>query len=138
MHIDQNNREQLIEQRINDSVTSVFKVVFPGDTNHHHTMFGGGVMSLMDETSFIAGTRFCRKPLVTVSSGKIDFNLPIPGGTLVELIGKVVRVGRTSLDVQVEVFIESMYSDDSRQKAISGVFTFVALDENKNPVQVID
>ena len=130
-------REELIEQRIADSVTRVFKAVFPGDTNHHNTMFGGSVMYLMDEIAFMTATRFCRKPIVTVSSDKIDFNQSIPAGTLVEFVGTVVRVGRTSMDVQIEVYVESMYRD-GREKAITGMFTLVAINENKRPVPVID
>ena len=130
-------REELIEQRIADSVTRVFKAVFPGDTNHHNTMFGGSVMYLMDEIAFMTATRFCRKPIVTVSSDKIDFNQSIPAGTLVEFVGTVVRVGRTSMDVKVDVFVESMYRD-GRENAITGTFTLVAINENKRPVPVID
>jgi len=130
-------REELIEQRIIDSETRVFKAVFPGDTNHHKTMFGGAVMYLMDEIAFMTATRFCRKPIVTVSSDKIDFKHSIPAGTLVEFVGKVTRVGRTSLDVQIDVFVESMYRD-GREKAITGNFTLVAINENKRPVPVID
>lgn len=131
------NREQLIEKRIKDSETHVFKAVFPGTTNHHNTMFGGSVLYIMDEIAFMTATRFSRKTIVTVSSDKIDFKYPIPAGTLVELIGTVIRVGRTSLDVQVDVFIESMYRD-GRDKAISGTFTLVAINENKRPVPVLD
>ncbi|WP_010256218.1 acyl-CoA thioesterase [Myroides injenensis] len=131
------NREQRIQKKIKDSETHVFKAVFPGQTNHHNTMFGGAVMYIMDEIAFMTATRFCRKPIVTVSSDKVDFNHPIPAGTLVELIGTVVRVGRTSLDVRVDVFVESMYRE-GREKAITGTFTLVAINESKRPVPVLD
>ena len=108
MEVEKTPREELIEQRIINSETRIFKAVFPGDTNHHNTMFGGSVMYLMDEIAFMTATRFCRKPIVTVSSDKIDFKHSIPAGTIVEMVGKVVRVGRTSLDVQIDVFIEIM------------------------------
>jgi len=94
-------------------------------------------MQLMDEVAFIAATRFTRKKVVTVSSDKIDFNRPIPGGTIIELIGKVTYIGSTSLKVKVEIFIEEMYSQ-LREKAITGTFTFVALDEHKKPVKIAD
>ena len=137
MEVEKTPREELIEQRIINSETRIFKAVFPGDTNHHNTMFGGSVMYLMDEIAFMTATRFCRKPIVTVSSDKIDFKHSIPAGTIVEFVGKVVRVGRTSLDVQIDVFIESMYRD-GREKAIEGTFTLVAINENKRPVPVLD
>lgn len=125
-----------IEQRIVKSKTSIFKAVFPNTTNHYDTLFGGAALQLMDEVAFITATRFSRKRVVTVSSDKVDFTHPIPAGTLVELIGVVSHVGNTSIKVLVEIYIEQMYSED-RKMAIQGEFTFVAVDENKNPVAVL-
>ena len=125
-----------IEDRIKQAETSIFKAVFPNTTNHYDTLFGGTAMLLMDEVAFIAATRFTRKRVVTVSSDRIDFNKPIPAGTIVELVGSIVHIGNTSLKVLVEIFIEEMYSE-IRDKAITGTFTFVAIDEHKNPVKVI-
>ena len=121
------------EQKIAASETRVFKTVFPNTTNHHDTLFGGTAMALMDETAFIAATRFSRKRMVTVSSDRIDFKRPIPAGTIIELIARVIHVGNTSLKVGVEIWIEEMYSE-AREKAVSGTFTFVAVDEHKHPV----
>ena len=123
------------ESKIKDSETHVFKVVFPNITNHHNTMFGGTVMEMMDEVAFMTATRFARKSFVTVSCDRIDFKKPIPADTLVELIGKVKYVGNSSLKVNVEVFVEEMYVE-KREKAVSGDFTLVALDENKKPVKI--
>ncbi|AZB22593.1 acyl-CoA thioesterase [Kaistella haifensis] len=123
------------ESKIKDSETHVFKVVFPNITNHHNTMFGGTVMEMMDEVAFMTATRFARKSFVTVSCDRIDFKKPIPADTLVELIGKVKYVGNSSLKVNVEVFVEEMYEEE-REKAVSGDFTLVALDENKKPVKI--
>lgn len=125
-----------IEEKIKESETRIFKAVFPNTTNHYDTMFGGTAMHMMDEVAFITATRFTRKVCVTVSSDRIDFKQPIPAGTIVELIGRVSKIGNTSLDVKVEIFIEQMYSD-IREKAITGNFTFVALDENKKPTKIL-
>lgn len=121
--------------KIQQSETRIFKAVFPNTTNHYDTLFGGTAMQLMDEVAFITATRYSRKRMVTVSSDKIDFKKPIPGGTIVELIGRVEHVGTTSLKVSVEIFVEEMYSEE-RYKAISGIFTFVAIDEYKRPVPI--
>lgn len=126
-----------LEEKIKKSETRIFKAVFPNTTNHYDTLYGGTAMALMDEVAFIAGTRFCRKRLVTVSSDRIDFTKPIAAGTIVELVGKVVHVGRTSLKIGVEIFVEQMY-DEHREIAIKGTFTFVAIDEDKNPIAVLD
>lgn len=123
------------EELITKSKTSIFKAVFPNTTNHYDTLFGGTAMQLMDEVAFITATRFSRKKVVTVSSDRIDFKVPIPAGTIIELIGQVSRVGNTSLDVTVEIFIEEMYSE-KREQAITGSFSFVAIDENKKPTPI--
>lgn len=125
-----------IQERIQNAETRIFKAVFPNTTNHYDTLFGGTAMQLMDEVAFIKATRFSRQRMVTVSSDKIDFKIPIPAGTIIELIGKVTYIGTTSLKIKVEIFIEQMYSD-VREKAVSGEFTFVAIDEHKKPVKII-
>ncbi len=125
-----------VEERIQQAETRIFKAVFPNTTNHYDTLFGGTAMHMMDEVAFITATRFTRKRCVTVSSDRIDFKKPIPGGTIVELIGTVSKIGNTSLQVEVEIYIEEMYSA-KREKAITGTFTFVALDENKIPTKVL-
>ncbi|ACU04705.1 acyl-CoA thioesterase [Pedobacter heparinus] len=124
-----------VEDKIQASETRIFKAVFPNTTNHYDTLFGGTAMHMMDEVAFITATRFSRQRMVTVSSDRIDFNRPIPAGTIVELIGRVSHIGNTSLKVSVEIYIEQMYSDE-REKAVTGEFSFVAIDENKKPVPV--
>lgn len=125
-----------LEERIKSSETHIFKAVFPNTTNHYDTLFGGTAMHMMDEVAFITATRFSRMKMVTVSSDKIDFKMPIQSGTIVELIGRVSYLGSTSLKVKVEIFVEQMYSDD-REKAITGDFTFVAIDDNKKPLKIV-
>ncbi|WP_183477479.1 acyl-CoA thioesterase [Mesonia hippocampi] len=126
-----------LEERIKQSETHIFKAVFPNTTNHYDTLFGGTAMQLMDEVAFICATRFSRKRTVTVCSDRIDFNKPIPAGTIVELVAKVTDVGRTSVKVSVEIFIEEMYSD-SREQAITGCFSLVAVDDNKRPIPILE
>jgi acyl-CoA hydrolase len=73
--------------------------------------------------------------MVTVSSDRVDFNKPVPAGTIAELIGKVKHVGTTSVIIKVEVYIEQMYSDE-REKAIEATFTMVAIDDDKKPMKI--
>jgi acyl-CoA hydrolase len=124
------------DERIENSITRVFKTIFPNTTNHYDTLFGGTAMALMDEVAFMAATRFCRKRLVTVSSDKINFTVPIPAGTIIEVIGRVIHIGRTSMKVSVEIFVEQMYAE-VRYRAIHGEFTFVAVDDNKKPTPIL-
>lgn len=129
--------DDVITQKIEQSISRVSKVVFPTTTNHHSTLFGGTALAWMDEVSFITATRFSRKRLVTVSTEKINFTHPIPSGTIVELVGKVIRVGRTSLTVNVSIFLEDMYSE-GREEVIHGLFNFVAIDDNGKPTPLFE
>jgi acyl-CoA hydrolase len=124
-----------MDERIEKSTTRIFKAVFPNTTNHYDTLFGGTAMHLMDEVAFITATRFSRLKMVTVSSDKIDFKKPIPHGTIIELVGYVTKVGRTSLKVTVDIFIEQMYAE-GRELAVSGNFTLVAVNDQKEPIMI--
>ena len=126
-----------LEERITNSVTRIFKAVFPNTTNHYDTLFGGTAMHLMDEVAFITATRFSKMRMVTVSSDRIDFKKPIPHGTIIELVGQVTKIGTTSLTVRVDIYIEQMY-EDRREIAVSGNFTLVAIDEEKQPTRILN
>lgn len=126
-----------LTQLIDASETRIFKAVFPNTTNHYDTLFGGTALHMMDEASFICATRFSRKKVVTVSTDKIDFSKPIPQGSIVELVARVDHVGRTSCVVRVDIFMEDMYSY-KREKVVTGYFTFVAIDDHKKPVSIVD
>ncbi|MFN3404878.1 MAG: acyl-CoA thioesterase [Cytophagaceae bacterium] len=125
-----------LQERIEHSVTRQYKAIFPNTVNHYDTLFGGTALSYMDEVAFITATRFCRQRLVTVSTNQIDFKIPIPAGTIVEIVGSIAKVGKTSVKVKVEIFVEEMYSD-YREKAVEGVFTMVAIGEDKKPVPIL-
>ena len=136
MNANQPTQVMNTEERIENSVTRIFKAVFPNTTNHYDTLFGGTAMHLMDEVAFITATRFSRMRMVTVSSDKINFTKPIPHGTIIELIGRVLKVGNTSVQVKVDIYIEQMYSSH-REIAVSGNFTLVAINEEKQPVKIL-
>jgi acyl-CoA hydrolase len=125
-----------VQARINYATTYTTKTVFPGRINHHNTLFGGEALAWMDEVAFVCATRFCRKPLVTISSDRVDFKEPIQAGSIVELVASIGTIGNTSLVVDVNVYVEGMYQDD-KHRAISGSFKFVALDENRKPTPVL-
>ena len=127
----------ILQEKIENSVTRSFKAVLPNTTNHYNTLFGGTALQMMDEVAFICATRFSRKRMVTVTSDQVHFKQPIPAGTLIELVAKVIYVGNSSLKIQVDIFLEEMY-EEIRLKAISGIFTFVAIDEDRKPIKVIE
>lgn len=111
------------------------EMVFPNATNHYGTMFGGKVLEMMDRAAFIAATRFCRLAVVTASTERIDFLVPVKQGYLVELVAKVVFAGRTSLSVKVELFAEHPQAE-GKELATTGYFHMVALGPDGRPAQV--
>lgn len=111
------------------------EIVFPEQTNHYGTLFGGEALALMDKAAFVAATRYTRLTMVTRSSKEVEFRVPVKQGQLVELSARVVETGRTSLCVDVDMYCEELLSGE-RKLATSGSFVFVALDENGEPTEV--
>ncbi|MEM6285634.1 MAG: acyl-CoA thioesterase [Bacteroidota bacterium] len=109
--------------------------VFPGDTNHYHTLFGGTAMAWMDQAAFICATRWARRKVVTVHTSEISFTHAVPEGSIVELVAVVVATGRSSMTVRVEMFVEPMDRED-RLLATAGEFVMVALDSLGRPAAV--
>lgn len=128
--------DKAIQERIDASETRIAKVVAPATTNLYDTLFGGTLLAWMDEVAFITATRFGRCPFVTVSLERIDFKHPIPAATIVELVARVESVGRTSLQIRIDVFVEDMFKAD-RLRAVTGLFTMVAIDEEKRPTPIL-
>lgn len=101
-------------------------MVFPGDANHHGTLFGGVALAHMDKIAFLAASRHARAPIVTASSEKIDFAAAAKVGEMIEASARVVRVGRSSLEVAVKLFAEDPVQGAQRL-CTSGSFTMVAV-----------
>jgi acyl-CoA hydrolase len=108
------------------------EVVFPGDTNHMGTLFGGTLMAWMDRSAFFAASRRAGGTVVTRKVDQIEFQVPIHVGDFVELTSTVESVGRTSMVVLVEVHRESP-ADGARQLCTHGRFTMVAVDDQGAP-----
>src|SRR5262245_43637218 len=110
-------------------------IVLPNQTNNHNTMFGGEVMALMDRAAGIAALQFCRQPVVTASSERIDFRTPIHAGEIIEAIARVIYVGRTSMIVRVHIYAEHPLIGE-RRNCTTGYFSMVAVRAEGRPVGV--
>lgn len=113
----------------------LLEIVFPDHTNHLGTLFGGQALAWMDKAAFIAASRYARRTVVTARSEQVDFKLPIRQGQLVETIARVVGVGRTSMQVEVEVIAEDLLSGN-RELCTRGHFVMIALGAEGQPVPV--
>lgn len=108
------------------------EIVFPNDANHLGTLFGGRALSIMDMAASVAAMRHCRRPVVTASSNRIDFKTPIKVGMLIECRAEVVREGRTSLTVRVEMLAEDLLTG-VRELCTTGEFVLVAIGQDGKP-----
>jgi uncharacterized protein (TIGR00369 family) len=113
----------------------LIEMVFPNQTNHYGTLFGGQALALMDKAAFIAATRFSRRAVVTAHSESVDFHVPVRQGELVEAISRVIATGRTSMTVEVELYSEELLTG-TRRLATRGRLTMVALDSHGKPAPV--
>ncbi|MEE8311670.1 MAG: acyl-CoA thioesterase [Candidatus Binatia bacterium] len=113
----------------------IFEIVFPTHTNNYNTLFGGHALSLMDRLAYIVSSRYARKQMVTVASDKVEFRHPVNEGDLVELVGKVVRAGRTSVTVDIDMYSENLLSG-ARELCTTAEFVMVAVDGDGNPASV--
>ncbi|MFC6591579.1 acyl-CoA thioesterase [Deinococcus lacus] len=110
----------------------MLEVVFPKDTNYHGTAFGGWLLSLMDKAASVAAVRHAGGAVVTARMDGVDFRLPLRVGDAVALDARVLKVGRTSMTIQVDVYREHMASGE-QELATTGTFVFVAVDEQGKP-----
>lgn len=117
--------------------TRLAELVFPGQTNHHGTLFGGATLALMDRAAYIAATRHARVPIVTAAMEVADFHRPVLPGQLAEVTARVTKTGRTSLVVETELVAEDLLTGQ-RERAVSSRFIMVGnLEDRFAPADVV-
>jgi len=114
-------------------------VPMPADTNAHGTIFGGWVMAQVDIAGSIPAWARAQGPVVTVAVNSFVFKEPVFVGDVVSFYAKVLKVGRTSITVDVEVFANrGRLGSREAVKVTEAQLTYVAVDENRQPRVVPD
>ena len=112
----------------------VIRVIpMPADTNAHGTIFGGWVMAQVDLAGSVPATVRARGKVVTVAVNSFQFKEPVYVGDLVSFYADVVRVGRTSLTVDVEVYAQRQRFGAEVVKVTEAQLTYVAVDDERKP-----
>lgn len=114
---------------------TLIETLLPQDTNPAGHIFGGVLMSLMDKASAITAWRYARREVVTAGAEEIAFIRPVRVGEVVKVCARVVNTGRTSIDMDVVVEAENVFTGESAVAA-RGFFTMVALDRDGKPTEV--
>ena len=110
-------------------------IVMPGQCNSLNTVFGGQIMAWVDVAAAVAAQRFCRSSVVTAAMDQLLFRGPIQMGQIVVLQATVNWAGNTSMEVGVRVESEDPKAG-TRTHTSTAYLTFVALDEQRNPISV--
>lgn len=118
-----------------ESLVIKSELVLPNDTNTLNNLMGGRLMYLMDVVGAICALRHCNQGVVTASVDNVSFKAPIALGNIVTLQASVTRAFNTSMEVHIEVWAEDVLSK-SKTKCNEAFFTFVALSEDKKPMQI--
>jgi acyl-CoA hydrolase len=110
------------------------EIMTPNDANFLGKVFGGSLLSLVDLCAYTTAAKFAGEVCVTASFDRVDFHQPIEVGEVVSLEGYVSYVGRTSVEVTIEVFAENIFQSTRRHTNTARV-TMVAIRDNR-PVEV--
>jgi len=124
-----NNNVELPQGRI----PAIRVAAMPKDANAGGSIFGGWIMSQVDIAGSIAALERARGRIATVAVNSFEFHQPVFVGDLISCYADIIRVGRTSITVRVEVFAQRDPRHVKTVKVTEAELTYVALDENRRP-----
>lgn len=108
-------------------------IAMPRDTNASGDIFGGWLLSQMDLAGSVAASKVAAGRVATVAIDRMSFMVPVKVGAVVSCYTQIIAVGRSSIQVQVEVWSRLSSATGTSRNAVKvteGVFVFVAIDEN--------
>ena len=118
-----------------EGVLSLQTIAMPADTNWSGDVFGGWIVSQMDLAGAIHAERFSKGRCATIAINQMTFLVPVKVGDVITCYTKILKVGNTSIQMQIEVW-DSHDSSRPAVRVTEGVFTFVAVDVAGNKRQI--
>src|SRR3954465_3112045 len=110
--------------------------MMPRDLNAHGTIFGGIILSYIDQAGAIAAHQECDKNLVTVAMHEVKFIAPVFVGDLVSFYTEIVKIGTTSITIRVTVDAQRASARHETVRVTAAEVVFVAVDEAGKPIPV--
>ncbi|MFV0529159.1 MAG: acyl-CoA thioesterase [Lachnospiraceae bacterium] len=123
-----------MEKRMKDSMTEKTFLLMPRHSNASDMLFGGQLMEWIDEMGGIVSRRHCNTETITASVDQLNFQKGASIGEMIVLIGRMTYVGRTSMEVKVDTYVERM--DGKRYQINSAYLVMVSIDKERNPLPV--
>ena len=124
---------------IQERIPAIRVVMMPRDTNSHGTIFGGVLLSYIDQAGAIEVHKHSNKKVVTVAMHEVIFIEPVFVGDLVSFYTETVKIGRTS--ITVKVYVESdriIAAQKQKVKVTEAEVVYVAVNDERRPVPVLD
>lgn len=122
------------EKRVEDSVTEQSHLLMSGDLNGAGRLFGGRLLQWIDEVAGITAKRHAESNIITAAIDNLQFKKGAYINDVVVVIGRVTYVGRTSMEVRVDSYVEDL--EGYRTPINRAYFTMVSMDENDKPKEV--
>ncbi|MGD9387787.1 MAG: acyl-CoA thioesterase [Gammaproteobacteria bacterium] len=110
-------------------------MMMPKDTNALGSIFGGVILSLIDQAAFVEASRQAMRKFVTIAMDKVEFHKPVKMGDIVSLWAETIHIGRSSIRLRVDVLARSR-SIDEEVRVTSAEVTMVAIDEHGQPTAI--
>ena len=124
----------MIETGLPEGRVPVLRIqAMPVDANFGGSIFGGWIMSQVDIAGSIPAARRARGRVVTVKVNSLEFHKPVYVGDLISCYAEVVRVGRTSLTVEVDVYAQRNPAKEQVIRVTQATLTYVAVDKQGQP-----
>ena len=112
-------------------------IPMPADANHTGDIFGGWIMAQVDLAGSVPAVRLARGRVATVAVNSFVFRAPVLVGDVVSFYAEVVKVGRTSITVDVQVYSQRLPGRDQSVKVTEAILTYVAVDDQRRPRVVL-
>lgn len=122
------------QKHVADSLTEQTYMLMPRHSNGYGKLFGGQLMSWIDEVAAIVGRRHCETEITTVAVDNLNFKASAAKGQMIVLIGRVTYVGRTSVEVRVDTYVEA--ANGQRRMINRAYLVLVSVDKEYRPLPV--
>lgn len=128
-----NDDHQAEKLTLPETMPTLRMMPMPSDANIHGDVFGGWIMAQVDVAGALPAVKRANGRVATVAVNSFVFKNPVLVGDLLSFYAKVVKVGRTSVTVFVEVFAERNRLDAEVVRVTEATLTYVATDNNRKP-----
>ena len=119
--------------RLPEGERTIAVVAMPADTNPSGDIFGGWILSQMDIAGGVAASRIAEGRTATIGVKEMEFHKPVKVGDLVSCYTQIQKIGTSSIAIKIEAWTTNHYHPGGPIKVTEGVFTYVAIDENRKP-----